>query len=124
MALVMVIGAVGASLLNVLTSKHHIPTDNVRFLMTGSLSLSLLFIGLVEMILERNTNELLNVKLSIGLKFLAASLIVFLGFFGHQLHAFSLLGLIFSILLIPMSYGAYVWFWQDMNSLVEREIKE
>ncbi len=109
LVLVMAVGAAGAALLNVLTSKHHIPGDTIRYLLAGSLSVSLLFMGLIEMLLKKEEGDRSSLKASVGCKFLAAALILAVGHFGHLLHAFALLSMIFVALLIPMAYEVYVW---------------
>lgn len=106
---VMSIGAVGASLLSALTSKHHIPTDGTRLLLSCSMAIAISFIGLIEMVLQKDPHEPTNLKVSTNLKFLSAFLILLLGAFGHELHAFTLLALLLSALLIPIGYGAYIW---------------
>lgn len=106
---VMGIGAVAASLLHILTSKHHIPTDSVRYLMTGSLAVSVVFMGLIELVLQKEENEFLDRKISVGLKFLAAFLLLLLGGFGQGLQSFTLLAGGFVTLLLPIGYGAYAW---------------
>jgi low temperature requirement protein LtrA len=79
--LVMSIGVVGASLLNVLISKHHLPSDATRHLLTGSLAMSLIFMSLIEMVLKKDPREEKVLMVSTGLKFLAAIFVLFLGFF-------------------------------------------
>jgi len=107
--LVMSIGVVGASLLNVLISKHHLPSDATRHLLTGSLAMSLIFMSLIEMVLKKDPREEKVLMVSTGLKFLAAIFVLFLGFFGHWIHSLALLSLIFGALLLPMGYCIYGW---------------
>ncbi len=110
LVVVMSIGAVGASLLHVLTSKHHIPSDPARVLLTSALAMTLLFIGLIEMILKRDENEPTKLKVSTSLKFASAFLLIVLGLFGHELHAFMLLAGTLLVMLPPLGYGLVVWF--------------
>lgn len=114
LVLVISIGAVGASLLNVLISKHHIPGDSTRLLLAIALAMSLLCCGLIEKVLKPAI-----LKKSMGLKLIAATLILWVGFFGHNLHAFSLLGLIFLSLLLPMGHGVYSFVSRKTLKIVE-----
>lgn len=93
---VMAIGAVGAALLHILTSKHHIPIDSVRYLMTGSLAISLVVISLIETFLEKNEAP------EAGTKYIAAFVLVVLGVWGHELHSLYLLAGVLFALLIPI----------------------
>lgn len=117
--LVMSIGAVGAALLNVLISKHHLPSDGTRYLLTVSLAMSLIFMGLIEMLLKKEPSEIKALKISTGLKFFSALLIVLLGIYGHWIHSLALLCLTFGVLLIPMSYYVYAWVSQKLTYSME-----
>lgn len=103
--LVMSIGSVGAALLNVLISKHHIPSDPARILLAFSTAIAIMFIGLIQLNLKNEGDELTSTKITIKLKFLSALLIFFVGVFGHEIHAFSILALIFALLLVPIVYS-------------------
>jgi low temperature requirement protein LtrA len=103
LGLVMAIGAVGASLLNVLTSKHHIPADETRWLLTVALGVSLIFCGLIEFLLKSSD------KTHVRMTWISALAILAIGFWGHELHAFNLLGLILLGLMIPIGHRVYRW---------------
>ncbi|HEY5236293.1 MAG TPA: hypothetical protein VIJ14_08960, partial [Rhabdochlamydiaceae bacterium] len=92
-----------------LTSKHHLPSDGTRYLLTVSLAASLIFMGLIEMLLKKEANKVRVLKISTGLKFISALLILLLGFYGHWIHSLALLCLVFGTLLIPMVYYVYAW---------------
>ncbi|MBS0615445.1 MAG: low temperature requirement protein A [Verrucomicrobia bacterium] len=92
---VMAIGAVGASLLHILTSKHHIPTDSTRFLMVSALAVSLVVIGFIEKFLEKDTCEM-------KIKYLSALLLIALGIWGHGIHSLYLLIAALGVLLLPI----------------------
>ncbi len=70
---------------------------------------SLIFIGLIESFLKRERGERVDVNLSRILKFSAAMIILFVGYFGHELHAFNLLMVMLGALIVPMGYSAVVW---------------
>ncbi len=56
--LVMAIGAVGASLLTMLPfPRHHLPSDNTRYLLTVSLAMSLILMGFIEMLLRKRSRK-------------------------------------------------------------------
>lgn len=110
LVLVMAVGATGAALLNVLTSPHHVPTDNIRYLLAGSLATSLTFMGLIEMLLKKEEHVWGSLKTSVGLKFLSSGLILTVGSLGHLMHTIYLLYLMFGALLVPVTYEVYVWF--------------
>lgn len=114
---VMGIGAIGASLLHVLTSKHHLPSDSARLLLTSSIAVVLLFIGLIEFLLKRDEREPARLKISVGVKALSAFFILTLGFLGHTIHALALLALIFGFLLSSIGYGAYLWYQKSVVEL-------
>ncbi len=96
---VMSVGAVGAALLHILTSKHHIPTDSVRYLTVISLAISLTVVGLIETFLEKCDRR------GRGVKYIAALLLIGLGIWGHELHSLQLLAGAFTALLIPIVFG-------------------
>ncbi|HEY5259817.1 MAG TPA: hypothetical protein VIJ46_04145, partial [Rhabdochlamydiaceae bacterium] len=89
---------------------HHIPTDIIRYLLAGSLAVSITFMGLIEMLLKKEEHVWGSLKTSVSLKFLASGLIVIVGSFGHLLHAIHLLCLMFGALMVPVIYEIYVWF--------------
>jgi low temperature requirement protein LtrA len=103
--LVMSIGSAGASLLPVLTSKHHTPSDPARILLAFSIAVALVFIGLIELNLKKEEEGLINTKITTTLKFLSGFLIFLIGVFGHEIHAFSILAFIFGALLVPIVYS-------------------
>jgi low temperature requirement protein LtrA len=102
--LAMAIGAVGASLLGILTAKHHIPSDTTRYMLTGALAVALIFMGLIENVLQESK----DLQIAARLKFITAAVVLLIGFLGHEYHALHLLILIFTALLIPIGYGVYL----------------
>ncbi len=114
---VMGIGAIGASLLHVLTSKHHLPSDSARLLLTTGIAVVLFFIGLIELLLKKDKGEPTRLKISVGIKALSAILILIFGFFCHEIHALALLALIFGVLLTPIGYGVYLWYQKSVVEL-------
>lgn len=106
---VMGIGAVGAALLHILTSKHHVPSDSVRYLMTASLAISLMLIGLIETLLQKDEQLSLNGKICNRMKFLSAALLAGVGIWGHEMHSLSLLSCGFAALFVPIGYGLFIY---------------
>jgi low temperature requirement protein LtrA len=98
--LAMAVGAVGASLLSILTARHHIPADNARYVMTGALGVALSAMALIEIVLE--PKEGINLKMSLGTKFGVTGLLLAIGAVGHAYHAFHLLLLIFLVMITPI----------------------
>lgn len=98
--LAMAVGAVGASILSILTARHHIPIDNARYVITGALAIALTSMAFIEMVVE--PKEQLNLKTSVGFKLGASGLLLAIGAIGHDYHALHLLLLIFSVMIIPI----------------------
>ena len=77
--------------------------------------------GLIEMLLKKEEHVWGSVKTSVGLKFLASGLIVMVGSFGHLLHTIYLLCLMFTALMVPVTYEIYVWFKVKAYDSLEQE---
>jgi low temperature requirement protein LtrA len=109
MPLVMSVTATAAGINNVIASKATVLPLNVRYLICGSLAISLAVIALLETTLRRDEDEPAHPIWSPGLKLAAAVVTLILGLFGG-LGAIALLSLLVILLAIQMSYGLWVWF--------------
>lgn len=111
MILAMAIGGVGASVLSILTAKHHIPTDGARWMIVGSLTIAMVLIALIQMVLSETPER----KESIQFKLATAVTLVLIGIFGHEMTSMGLLSLIFGAMMIPITAPAIFGFATDQN---------
>lgn len=113
--LVMSVAATGAGVQNVVAHPGAGLPDEVRWLLCGAVALSLITVGLLEFTLAPEEGEPTNLPVSVGLKFGAGLAALALGAWGTAVSAVALLGLLLALLLVPMVYGAVVWFSQPLS---------
>jgi len=107
MPLVLALAATGPGLVNVVTGKGS------SWLLPAATGATLVIMGLMERTLARGPDEPTHPWLSPLLKWLAASGMFALALRPH-FSALALLGTTLGALAIPMVYGAWVWFRQDV----------
>jgi len=107
------ITAIGAGVLNVLTSGDQPLGAPIRWLTTGAAALTLLTIGLLELTLRRAPDEPTDHRISVPLKLATAALALALGPW-RALGPTALLGALLVLVLVHMTYGAIVWFRQEL----------
>ena len=108
--LVMAIAAVGAGVLNLLTLEEGVLTPNVRWLITGAAAVALAAIGVIELLLQRTTQDPVNPRVSFPLKVAAGALALGLGLMGGALGPLALLSILILLVLAQMLYAAVTWF--------------
>jgi low temperature requirement protein LtrA len=106
--LVMGIAAAGAGAVNLLEGE--VLEADVRWLIAAAVATALIAIGLIELTLRRDPYEPTNLRVSFGLKVVGGLLALALGAWGAGFGPTGLLIGLLMTLLIPMIYGAYVWF--------------
>lgn len=108
--LVMGIVAIGAGISNVLAHHEETLAAPDRWLSTGAVAVTLITIGLLELVLRRDPDEPTNPRVSAGLKFAGALLALALGWLGGGTGRAALLAMLLLSVLIQIIYGTYVWY--------------
>ena len=106
--MVIAIAATGAALLAVVDSQGGPLHSEIRWLISGAVAVSLIAIGLLEMLLQREPDCPTHSKLSPSLKFIGGTLAAVVGVLGGFLAQIPLLSILILLLLGQMIYGAYV----------------
>ncbi len=106
--MVIAIAATGAALLAVVGSKGGPLHPEIRWLISGAVAVSLIAIGLIEMLLQRESDHSAHPQLSPTLKFIGGTLAAGVGVLGGFLAQIPLLSILLLLLLGQMIYGAYV----------------
>jgi low temperature requirement protein LtrA len=91
-------------------------TAPARYLVVGGMVLSLLAVGALQLTLTRAPDEPTHPRFTPGLK---AAVALALGALGALDLGWSAMGLLLTLLLglcIPMAYGSYVWFTQEIEN--------
>ena len=108
--LVMGIAAIGAGVLDILTLEGEALSPGVLWLTTGAAAVVLVTIGLIELTLRRDPDEPTDLRVSFSLKLGAGVLALGLGLGDGVLGPVALLVVLILLVMVQMSYGAYVWF--------------
>ncbi len=108
MPMLIAIAATGAALLAVVGSKGGPLYPEIRWLISGAVAVSLFAIGLIEMLLQRESDHRTHPQLSPTLKFIGGTLAAGIGVLGGFLTQIPLLSILLLLLLGQMIYGAYV----------------
>jgi hypothetical protein len=96
--------------LNLLTLEEGVLTPNVRWLITGAAAVALAAIGVIELLLERTTQDPVNPRVSFPLKVAAGALALGLGLMGGALGPLTLLSILILLVVAQMLYAALTWF--------------
>ena len=102
----------GAAILEATEFKGGDLPTNIRVLVTGSLGLFLVVIGLLELILAPSEEEPTHPRLSPGLKIVSGLLVPVVAMF--PLSKLWFFWLFYPFLLVQMVYGAWTWFTQEL----------
>jgi low temperature requirement protein LtrA len=105
--------AVGASLWNIVGNRGELGFGT-RILFTCATGFSLVVMGILESILQRDPDEPAHPVISPMLKILCGLASVALGLIFQGTSAITTLLIIFILQLIQMVYGAYVWFTTEL----------
>lgn len=120
---VMTLIGAGAAISNVIALNVTQSANSMEF-MTASISVALIFIGFIEMTLERHEFEPTHIKISPILKLGAGAIGLMLIPIVWLFHPIALMSVLLLLLFIQMAYGAYVWFTQDLSEKAEEESEE
>lgn len=112
--LTMSITAVGAGVLNVISDDDWRLPGNVSLLIGGAVGSALIMIGLIELTLAPSPAEPTDPRLSPAIKLVGGAIALLLGQLGNGLGVITLQLLLLGVLLVPMGYGLYVWFTQEL----------
>jgi len=120
--LLIAVAATGAGLLKVVADDDLLLDRNVSLLIGSSVGIALLMMALLEITLRRAPDEPTHPRLSPGLKLVAGSIAFSLGLVSAGFWVIGLqLGLVM-VLSIPMCYGLYVWFTQELPRIEPRTV--
>jgi low temperature requirement protein LtrA len=114
MPLAMSFVATGAGLLHAV-GNHGELNENVRLLVACAVGLSLISIAILESVSLRAENEPAHPITSPGLKWMVGIIAILLGIFYQGASALPLLFSLFGLQLVPMVYGLYIWFTQELD---------
>jgi len=106
--MVIAIAATGAALLAVVGSQGGPFHPEIRWLISGAVAVSLIAIGLIEMLLQQESNHPTHSQLSPALKFIGGTLAAGVGVLGGFFAQIPLLSVLLLLLLGQIIYGAYV----------------
>jgi len=108
--LVMSIAALSAGAVNLLTKYPAFAHQSIIWLVGWTLGAAIIIIGLLELTLRRDAYEPTDPTPSVGLKIGAGVIALSSAWWGAYLPVSGFLLCLLMLLLIPMVYGAIVWF--------------
>ncbi|MBK6766771.1 MAG: low temperature requirement protein A [bacterium] len=113
--LMMAIVAVGAGINHVVSVGEWVgvPTMTERVLLVSS-AVGLLALGVIESLLRRDENEPTHVAISPMLKIATALVVFLIAYWAPVVSAVQLMIMLVAPLLIHITYGAWVWFRQEL----------
>lgn len=103
--------AIGAGVLNVVSTESTELPDEGRWLLAGAVAAALITLGVLELVLHRGRGEPTDRRISSPLKIMAGLAAIPLGYWGG-LGPTALLSLLMLLVIVNMAYGAVVWFRQ------------
>ncbi len=107
--LVIAIAAIGAAVLAIVGSQGGPLHGELRWLITGAVSMALVAMGLLETVLQRGTDEPTHPVFSPLLKIAGGTLALVVGTVGGDLTQWTVLSFLLAIIVVQMAYGSYAW---------------